>query len=198
MRKTGKSIALLAVAVLGAGSAPARSAPDAGTQVKSQHDGSHDFDWEFGTWATDVRVLRNPLSGQPPDWAEYKGTSLVQPAAGGRFNLVQLSVKGDRGRIEGASLRLYEPQSHRWSLNYANVRNGLLTAPVYGTFNGHGRGTFFANDTSDGRPILVRFTIAVVSTNEAHFEQAYSADNGKSWEVNWVAVDRKVRAARRQ
>ena len=158
-------------------------------------DGSHDFDWEFGTWNTNVRVLRNPLSGQAPDWAEYDGTSAVRTVLGGRYNLVELSVAGDRGRIEGASLRLYEPQSNRWSLNYANVRDGRLTAPVSGSFDGRGRGTFLGNDTLDGRPILVRFVITVVSEGEAHFEQAYSADRGKTWEVNWVAVDRKARLA---
>lgn len=157
-------------------------------------DGSHDFDWEFGTWNTHVRVLRNPLSGQAPDWAEYDGTSAVRPVLAGRYNLVELSVAGDRGRIEGASLRLYEPQSNRWSLNYANVRNGLLTAPVSGSFDRHDRVTFIGNDTLDGRPILVRFIITVASATEAHFEQAYSADQGKTWEVNWIAVDTKAGA----
>jgi hypothetical protein len=28
-----------------------------------------------------------------------------------------------------------------------------------------------------------------VSAREAHFEQAYSADAGQTWEANWIAVD---------
>jgi hypothetical protein len=186
MRIAPRSIALVAIVFLWAGTAAATD----------ERDGRHDFDWEFGTWNTRVRVLRNALSGQSEDWAEYQGTSVIRPVLAGRFNLVELSVAGPQGRIEGGSLRLYEPQSHRWSLNYANVRNGLLTAPVYGAFDGHGRGTFFANDTLDRRPIRVRFIITVVSNSEAHFEQAYSPDEGKTWETNWIAVDSRAPVSR--
>jgi hypothetical protein len=159
-------------------------------QPRAARDGGHDFDWEFGEWSTHVRVLRNPLSGAAPDWAEYGGTSLVRPILGGRFNLVELSVAGPAGRIEGASLRLYDPQLRRWSLNYANVRGGVLTEPVYGSFDDRGRGLFYAHDTLDGRPILVRFLITRPSRAHAHFEQAYSADGGAIWETNWLAEDR--------
>jgi hypothetical protein len=177
------------VAVLAAGEAPAQTPPPEQPQVPSLRDGQHDFDWEIGTWTTRVQVLRNPLSGAPPNWAKYQGTSVVRPVLGGRWNLVELSVQGPAGRIEGGSLRLYNPQSCQWSLNYANVRNGLLTAPVEGAFDGHGHGIFYADDTLDGRPIQVRFVITEVSKNEAHFEQAYSADRGKSWQTNWIAQD---------
>lgn len=156
---------------------------------QSQRDGQHDFDWEIGTWTTNVRVLRNALSGKAPDWAEYRGTSIVRPLLGGRANFVELSVGGPAGKIEGGALRLYNPQSRQWSLNYASLRNGLLTAPVYGGFDGRGRGVFYGQDMLDGRAILVRFVIAQVSEKEVHFEQAYSVDGGASWEINWIAVD---------
>jgi hypothetical protein len=156
---------------------------------QSQRDGQHDFDWEIGTWTTNVRVLRNALSGKAPDWAEYWGTSIVRPLLGGRANFVELSVGGPAGKIEGGALRLYNPQSRQWSLNYASLRNGLLTAPVYGGFDGRGRGVFYGQDMLDGRAILVRFVIAQVSEKEVHFEQAYSVDGGASWEINWIAVD---------
>lgn len=184
-----KSTFICVAAALSVGEASAQTSVPNKPQAQTPRDGEHDFDWEFGTWTTKVRVLRNPLSGQAPDWAEYLGTSAVRRVAGGRFNLVELSVGGPKGRIEGASLRLYNPQSHRWSLNYANVRSGILTAPVEGDFDGHGRGIFYANDMLDGRPIRVRFVITVVSRAHAHFVQSYSADGGKTWETNWVADD---------
>jgi hypothetical protein len=155
-------------------------------------DGQHDFDWEIGNWATHVRVLRNPLSGAAPDWAEFRGTSLVKPILGGRANSVELSVKNDKGAIEGISLRLYNPQARQWSLNYATIRGGVLTAPVYGSFDGKGRGQFHGQDMLDGRAIMVRFVISPVSPSEARFEQYYSADGGTSWELNWVAVDTRL------
>jgi hypothetical protein len=151
--------------------------------------GAHDFDWEIGTWTTTVRIRTNPLSGEAAQWAEYSGTSVVKPLLDGRVNFVELSVTGTAGKIEGGSLRLYGPQSGQWSLNYANLRNGLLTSPVYGGFDARGRGLFYGPDTLGGRAILVRFIIDKASPNEARFEQAYSADGGVTWENNWVAVD---------
>jgi hypothetical protein len=157
--------------------------------TQSQREGQHDFDWEIGTWTTNVRLLRNPLSGKAPDWAEYRGSSVVRPLLDGRANFVELSVGGSAGKIEGGALRLYNPQARQWSLNYASLGNGLLTAPVYGSFDGQGRGLFYGQDMLDGRAILVRFVITRVSDKEAHFEQAYSVDGGASWEDNWIAVD---------
>jgi hypothetical protein len=165
--------------------APVAAAPAAARESRSQRD----FHWEFGTWKTEVRVRRNPLSEEAADWADYDGTSVVRPLLGGRANFVEFSVQGTKGKIEGGSLRLYNPQTGQWSLNYANMRDGRLTAPVYGGFDANGRGAFYGQDTLDGRAILVRFIITRPSRNEAHFEQAYSADGGVTWEDNWVAVD---------
>jgi hypothetical protein len=161
-------------------------------QQAAARDGQHDFDWEIGNWATHVRVLRNPLSGTAPDWVEFRGISLVKPILGGRANSVELSVKNDKGAIEGVSLRLYNVQSQQWSLNYATVRGGVMTAPVYGQFDGKGRGTFTGQDVIDGRTVLVRFVIVPASPREARFEQAYSADGGVTWETNWIAVDTRL------
>jgi hypothetical protein len=149
----------------------------------------HDFDWEIGTWTTRVKVRRNALSAGAPEWAKYEGISVVRPLLNGRANFVELSVGGDSGKIEGGSLRLFNPKVQQWSLNYANLSNGLLTAPVFGGFDGHGRGLFYGQDTVEGRVILVRFIITQVSEREAHFDQAYSTDGGQTWEDNWNAVD---------
>jgi hypothetical protein len=155
----------------------------------AQRDGQDDFTWETGTWTTKVRVLRNPLTGETPIWAEYGGVSVVRPLLDGKANFVELSVVGPSGKIEGGSLRLYNPQSRQWSLNFASLRNGMLTAPVFGRFDDQGRGTFVGQDMMEGRAILVRFVITRPSASEARFEQAYSVDAGITWETNWVATD---------
>jgi len=183
---------LTAVLLLGIAMTATASPSLAQVQAAAVRDGQHDFDWEFGNWATRVRVLRNPLSGAAPDWAEFRGTSIVKPILGGRSNSVELSVKNEKGAIEGVSLRLYNPRLGQWSLNYATVRGGVMTAPVYGGFDGKGRGTFYGPDMLDGRAIMVRFVITNVSQGEARFEQAYSADGGASWETNWIAVDTRL------
>lgn len=158
----------------------------------AQLNGQRDFDWELGTWTTHVRVLRNPLSGEPPVWATYQGTSVVKPLMGGRANFVELSVTGPAGAIEGGALRLYNPKAKQWSLNYASLAGGVLTAPVYGAFDEAGKGTFIGQDQLGGRTILVRFIITTPSAGTAQFEQSYSADEGSTWETNWIAVDVKT------
>ena len=49
---------------------------------------------------------------------------MVRKVLDGRANLVELKVDGPAGRIEGLSLRLYNPQARQWSLNFANVSDG--------------------------------------------------------------------------
>ncbi len=178
----------LICATLAAGPAATQSTSQATAPAAVQRDGSRDFDWEIGRWTTELRYLPEPLTGSKR-WLEYRGTSEVRSILGGRANLVELSLAGPAGRIEGASLRLYNPQARQWTLNFANIRNGQLTAPVHGAFDANGRGLFYGVDTVDGRAVLVRFVISDVTPNSARFEQAYSADAGATWEVNWIAVD---------
>lgn len=165
------------------------SATPASSPVAATPSGQNDFDWEVGTWTTKVKVRRNPLTGEAPDWVQYEGSSIVRPLFSGRANFVELQVSGARGKIEGGSLRLYNPQTHQWNVNYAGLGNGQLTAPVYGGFGSDNRGVFYGQDMLDGRAILVRFIITRVSPNVARFEQAYSANGGVTWEDNWLAVD---------
>lgn len=157
-------------------------------------DGQRDFNWEIGTWRTTVQVLADPLSESPDQWLEFAGTSTVRPLADRRANVVELDVSGPNGRIEALNLRLYEPQAQRWSLTFVNLRDGLLTPAVYGGFRDDGVGEFYGDDQLDGRPIKVRFLIVRVSKDEARFEQAFSADDGTTWETNWIALDRRVKS----
>ena len=159
----------------------------------SRPDGQHDFDWEIGSWKTQLKRLQHPLTSSTA-WVEYEGTSAVRKVWDGRANLVELDVTGPAGRIVGLSLRLYNPESRQWSLNFSNVRGGTLSPPVYGEFK-NGRGEFFGVDTLDGgRAILVRFVISQLDANLWRFEQAFSDDGGKTWEVNWIATDTRVAA----
>jgi hypothetical protein len=155
--------------------------------------GQQDFDWEFGTWKTELQRLKKPLSGSQ-EWVEYSGTSVVKPVLDGRANLVELRVSGPGGRIEGVSVRLFNPQARQWSLNWASAGNGALTRPVHGEFRG-GRGEFFGEEELDGRIVLVRFTISKTGNDTARFEQSYSDDQGRTWETNWIAIDTRVTEA---
>lgn len=154
-------------------------------------DGQRDFDFEIGTWKTHLRRLQRPLSGSTT-WVEYEGTTVVSKVMDGRANLVELKVEGLAGRIEGMSLRLYNPQSRQWSLNFVNLSDGTLAVPTIGEFK-DGRGEFYNQETFNGRAILVRFVIIKVTNDQYRFEQSFSDDGGKTWELNWIAVDTRVK-----
>jgi len=162
------------------------------TAIVAPVDAQHAFDWEIGTWKTGVRRLAAPLTGAS-EWLEYTGTSVVREVLDGRANLVELRVEGPAGRIDGASLRLYDPRTRQWNLNYASAGNGALTRPVHGGFR-DGRGEFYGQEEVDGRVVLVRFVISAITADSARFEQAYSADGGRTWETNWIAVDTRIEA----
>jgi hypothetical protein len=161
--------------------------------VPSERDGQHDFDFEIGTWRTHLKRLQHPLTGSST-WTEYDGTSVVRKVWNGRANLVELEVDGPAGHIEALSLRLYNPQSRQWSLNFSNSKNGTMSPPAIGEFK-NGRGEFFAQETLDGRAIYVRFVVSDITPNSCRFEQAFSGDGGKTWEVNWIATDTRVKDA---
>ena len=154
------------------------------------HDGQHDFDFEIGTWKTHISRLDHPLTGSKT-WVEYDGTSVVRKVWNGRANVVELEVDGPAGHIEGVSLRLYNPQSHQWSLNFANSRVGSLSVPTIGEFR-NGRGEFYDQETFDGRTILVRNVFSDITPKSCRFEQAFSDDGGKTWETNWIATDARM------
>ena len=66
-----------------------------------------------------------------------------------------------------------------------------MTPPTIGEFK-NGRGEFYSHETLNGRPILVRFVISDITPTSCRFEQAFSADEGKTWEVNWIATDTRI------
>jgi hypothetical protein len=161
--------------------------PKADAAKAAERDGSHDFDFEFGTWKTRLKRLTKPLTGSTT-WVEYEGTTVVRKVWNGRANLLELEVDGPAGHIEALSLRLYNPESRQWSLNFANSNSGSLSQPTIGQFT-NGRGEFYDQETFNGRAILVRFVILDITPNSARFEQSFSDDGGKTWEVNWIAMD---------
>ena len=181
----GSRVVIAAAALLLGGPPLAVAAQQSPPIVAESRDGQRDFDWEVGEWTTHLSRLQRPLSGSST-WVKYEGVTVVRPVLGGSANLVELKVEGPAGRIEGLSLRLYDPDARQWSLNFAG--GGVLTRPVYGKFK-DGRGVFYGQDTFGGQAILARFIISDVTANSARFEQAFSNDGGINWEVNWIAVD---------
>jgi hypothetical protein len=153
----------------------------------AQRDGQHDFDFEFGTWKIHLKRLVHPLTGSTT-WVEFDGTSVTRKVWDGRANLEEFETNSPAGgHIEGLTMRLYDPQTHQWSLYWATSKSGTLGPPTIGEFK-DGRGEFYDTEPSgpNGKSILVRFIWSKTDTNSPHFEQSFSEDGGKTWEVNWI------------
>jgi hypothetical protein len=175
---------------------PAAAQTGAGTPPRrgvERRDGQHDFDFEIGRWKTRLSRLAHPLTGDST-WVKYEGTTVVSKVWNGLANLVELEAAGPAGRFHALSLRLYNPEARQWSLNFSNSRSGTLSPPSIGEFTGR-RGEFYSQETLDGRAILVRFVILPITPDSCRFEQSFSDDGGKSWELNWIATDTRLKDA---
>ena len=191
-RKIFLPLALL-LACLGAVMAQTSSdaAKPGSPETVDGRDGSHDFDFFVGTWKFHLKRRLNPLSGSN-SWFEFDGTAVDRNLLNGHANLDELEVDGPTGHLEGVTLRLYNPQTHQWSLYWANGKAGVIGGPPnVGEFK-NGRGEFYCQDSYKGRMILVRYIWSDITANSAHFEQSYSDDGGKTWEVNWVTDQTRI------
>jgi len=162
-----------------------------GQPAPSARDGQHDFDFEIGTWKTHLRRLLHPLTGST-EWVEMEGTTVARPVWGGGANLIELVADGGGSHFEGLSLRLYNPETRQWTLNFVNRADGTLAQPTVGGFK-DGRGEFYDQETLRGRSIFVRFVILPLDPDTIRFEQSFSNDGGRTWELNWVATDTRVK-----
>lgn len=159
-------------------------------QPAAPHDGQHDFDFEAGTWKIHLKRLLHPLTGSNI-WTEFDGTTYTQKIWNGRGQVEQFETNSPTGHIEGMTLRLYNPQSRQWSLYWATSANGTLSIPTVGEFKDR-VGEFYDQEPINGRMILVRFIWSRITPNSAHFEQSFSDDGGKTWEVNWITDQTRV------
>jgi hypothetical protein len=182
---------LFAALIFNAYSSPLVAQAEAGApKTASERDGQHDFDFELGSWKIHLKRRLHPLNG-PNTWVEFDGTSVTRKVWDGRSQLEEFETDGAGGHIEGLTLRLYNPQTHQWSLYWANQKDGTIVAPQVGQFK-DGRGEFYGQDTLNGKLIYIRFIWSNTDSKMPHFEQSFSDDGAKTWEVNWITDQTRV------
>ena len=158
-----------------------------GSPAAAMHDGAHDFDFLIGDWKAHVRRLPDRLVGSNK-WIEYDGISRHKKLLDSNANFEEFEVHGHEAgqHIKAQTFRLYNPESHQWSIYLVDLDQGVLsTPPVVGEFDGK-RGEFYDQEQWKGRAILVRYVWEDLAPNSARMQQSFSADGGKSWEVNWI------------
>ena len=174
--------ALVLAALLGGGSG--RAAGPLSAEAQTLSSAPSDFDFLFGRWNVHNRRLRERLKSSTT-WDEFEGTAVVRPIWGGKANLDEYEADGPAGHIQALTLRLFDPRSRQWSIHWATSATGALDVPMIGSFQ-DGRGEFYDQEMFEGRSIYVRFIWSAITPASCRWEQAFSADGGKTWETNWI------------
>lgn len=179
----GVILAALVLNTVAASPKPASSKP-AGVPEAAGEAGARDFDFYPGVWRVKNRKLAERLKGSQ-HWLESEATDTAQSVLGGLGVLAQYRQTIDGKPFEGVSLYLFNPATREWSLYWADSVRGTMDPPLVGRFAG-GKGTFIGDDQHDGKPIKIRFIWSPLSASSLRWEQAFSADQGKTWETNWL------------
>jgi hypothetical protein len=162
--------------------AAAAAGPAAAQQPARAARGSHDFDFNHGCWHTEITRFTHVFSATPTP-ARLTGTVSVRPlwaSAGGGW-LEQIEADGPKGHWQALTLFLYNPESRQWSQNFANKAVGRFDSnPLIGQLRDGGM-ELYAQDTYDGRSILVRGLWFDIEQDAHSYEESYSNDGGRSW-----------------
>ncbi len=150
--------------------------------MSNDSDGRHDFDFFHGQWSIRNERLKERLA-RCQEWEEFEARGGCRPLLGGLGNIDDF-LTVDRGGYQGMTLRLFQPATKEWSIYWASNRDGVLEPPVVGRFV-DGVGRFFGRDQHAGTPVLVRFVWSRITATSALWEQAFSTDEGETWEENW-------------
>lgn len=149
----------------------------------------HDFDFLDGRWEMVNRRLVKRGVGSD-EWDVFPASVRAYVMLGGVTNVdeVTFPTKG----WSGTTFRHFDKEKRQWAIYWVNSRDGKMQSPVYGGFDGD-VGLFYGDDVDEGRPIRVVYKWTRVGPDGARWEQAFSYDDGKTWETNWVNEHRRVR-----
>lgn len=148
--------------------------------ASTDHDGQHDFDSLAGTWKCHTKYRAHPFASRSDPWIEYDGTENFQKIWDGA--MLELSKVANANGPGGLMLYTYNPQSHQWSVYFANSKDGKVGPPNVGEFR-NGRGEFFVQDTLNGKSMLNRYVWSQIASSAPHFEESWSNDGGRTWEL---------------
>jgi hypothetical protein len=187
MRRRGGLGAAAAGSVLLAACGVTHAGEAAAAAASALHDGQHDFDFLIGSWKIHLKKRLRPLSGSN-EWVEFDGTVVCRTIWNGLAEVEEFNVDSPVKNIfiKGVAVRLYNPKTQQWTIYWANSKNGAFDPQSQSGQFTNGRGEFYGQDTVDGKTIYVRWIWSNTTSPAPHFEQAYSADGGRTWEVNWI------------
>lgn len=143
----------------------------------------HDWDWLVGSWNVRHRRLKERLTGSA-EWEEFDGTSLLWLTLDGLGTVDDNMLELPAGTYRAVGIRAFDATTGLWSIWWLDARSNSIDPPVRGRFEGDSA-TFTGDDMLRGRPVKVRFRWTDIHSAHPRWEQAFSPDDGETWEVNW-------------
>ena len=154
------------------------------TDKYSTQKGANGFDFLIGDWTVKHHRLEKRLAGSTT-WRIADATDSVMKTHLGRGNIGRFRRALNGAPYEGMTIRIFNPETKLWSIYWIDTINHRVEPPVHGAFE-KGVGVFEGEDEWEGRPVKVRFIWSDITERSARWEQAFSIDGGKTWEVNSI------------
>ncbi len=159
--------------------------------VAAQSSAVHDFDAFLGKWQVRHRRLKQRLAGNS-EWEEFDGTSHWQSILGGIANFNESVVQRSGATYRSLGLRAFDEKTNVWTDWSLSGRDPTkISVDGVGRF-ANGVGTFFADDTFEGKPIRVRGTFTLLTPRSMEWAQAFSPDGERTWETNYVMQHTRI------
>lgn len=150
----------------------------------------HDFDYLVGNWQLRNRKLKSRLT-HSTEWQSFESRVEMHQILNGVGNIDKYTDSASGQPYEGVALRLFDTKTRLWSIYWADGNSGKLDPPVVGSFENK-VGHFFGRDTYRGQPIIVVFRWDARNPQRPIWSQAFSTDNGQTWEWNSINVSERA------
>jgi hypothetical protein len=144
----------------------------------------NDFDFLVGKWKVHNRRLITNANGSK-EWTEFESELHMRKTINGMGNVENYYAAFNGKPFEGQAVRLFHPSTKLWTVYWMDSNNPIMDEhPVTGSFENK-IGKLYANDTFNGKPVVVLYQWDATDPAHPKWSQASSQDNGKTWEWNW-------------
>lgn len=151
----------------------------------------NDFDYLVGKWKLSDKKLKSRLTNST-EWISFESTVEMRKLLNGMGNMDIYKTTVDGKPFEGIALRLFNPKTKLWSIYWADSNVGALDPPVVGSFDGN-IGKFYCKDKYKGVDVIVLFLWDKTDPDNPVWSQAFSPDNGVTWEWNATNTSHRVK-----
>ena len=142
-----------------------------------------DFDFLLGSWNVVNTRLANWLC-DCTDWIEFNSQHVETKLKSGLGNFAVHQYNLGHSLVERSVFRQFNRLNDFWEISRVDAFNPLNMHSLKGTF-WHNKGCFLSHAELNEKAVLVWVEWTRICKNYACWEQALSADNGRTWETNW-------------